>query len=397
MSRTTQKNCISCGKKKIRNLINLKNFPITGIFCKKVNNQKKNLELLYCNNCSHIFHTTQIKRNTYNPKIYLNKPSKNFLANQALKFFSKFVLKNLEQEKNNNFLEIGAGDTSFYNLIKQNSKFYYIIDPAMKNYYSNRQKLRIYQTKLENFNLKKITSKINIDAVLLSHVIEHTQNPKLFLKNIVDNISKNTKIFIEIPCTELMIKNLRFDQIFFNHISYFTSESIRQLFKNLGLTILDSKINLQHWGGTVLFALTINKEEKKVSNFYTVKNTHKIFLRNFQIYKNKMKIIKKIISKKRGIIGYGAGQNTPTLGYFLNTDLSFLKYIADDDTRKHQKYCINTSPKIKKFNRADLNNNSYLITAVDNSKILTQKLIKLKFKSREIINIKKILNPDNNL
>ncbi len=150
-------------------------------------------------------------------------------------------------------------------------------------------------------------------------------------------------------------------------------------------------------GGTVLFALTINKEEKKISNFYTVKNTHKIFLRNFQIFKNKMKIAKKIISKKREIIGYGAGQNTPTLGYFLNTDLSFLKYIADDDTRKHGKYCINIAPKIKKFNHADLNNNSYLITAVDNSKILSQKLIKIKFKRREIINIKKILNPGNNL
>jgi hypothetical protein len=389
------KRCISCGKKNLQPLINLKKYPVTGIFCKEITYSKKNLRLLYCNYCTHIFHTSKISKNIYNPKIYYNKPSKNFLAKQAITFFKKFVLKNLKK-KSNIFLEIGAGDLTLCNSMKQNSDFYYIIDPAMKNYHSTREKIKVYQKSLEDFNLKKITNKTNVDAILLSHVLEHAQNPSSFLKNIVDNIEKNTSIFIEVPCSELMIKNLRFDQIFFNHKSYFTLKSIKALFKNLGLRIINSTINLDHWGGTMLFALIRNKE-KQIYNFHNNKNFYKTFLRNFQIFKKKIEIVKIKISKEKEIIGYGAGQNTPTICYFLNTNLNFLKYIVDDDSRKHAKYCINTATQIKKFDPIDLNSNSYLLTALDNSENIFQKLIKMKIKSRKIINIKKYLSRRNYL
>ena len=92
--------------------------------------------------------------------------------------------------------------------------------------------MKCFKQKFESFNLKKINIK-KINIIILSHVLEHVHNPYEVLKKIVDHTSEDVKIFIEIPRTELMIKNLRFDQIFFQHRSYFTDTSINTIFQNL--------------------------------------------------------------------------------------------------------------------------------------------------------------------
>ena len=87
-------NCICCNSKKIKSIITFKNFPITGKFYKNETYSKKNLDLYICKICSHLFQLVKQTKKFYNPKTYLNRPQINFLASQALTFFSKFFVKN---------------------------------------------------------------------------------------------------------------------------------------------------------------------------------------------------------------------------------------------------------------------------------------------------------------
>ena len=217
-------------------------------------------------------------------------------------------------------------------------------------------------------------------------------NPYEVLKKIVDHTSEGVKIFIEIPRTELMIKNLRFDQIFFQHRSYFTDTSINTIFQNLNLCVITKKINFKHWGGTNLYCL-----RKKNSNLKLIikKNLKKNFLIRFKIFQKKIKLIKARFNKLENIVGWGAGQNLPILAYFLKSNYSFLKYIFDDNKNKNNLYCINTKVKIKSFFNTDYKDKTFLITALDNSKIIFKKLLKIGINPDKIINIKKILNPNN--
>ena len=83
------------------------------------------------------------------------------------------------------------------------------------------------------------------------------------------------------------------------------------------------------------------------------------------------------------------------MAYFLKSNYSFLKYIFDDNKNKNNLYCINTKVKIKSFFNTDYKDKTFLITALDNSKIIFKKLLKIGINPDKIINIKKILNPNN--
>ena len=380
-------NCICCNSKKIKKIITFKNFPITGKFSKNETYSKKNLNLYICKICSHLFQLVKSSKKFYNQKEYLNRPQINFLAPQALTFFSKFFA--LNSTVKGNILEIGAGDTTLFNLLKKNCKTYTIIDPVTKNY--KNKKLEIFQSEFEKFSFKKIKNKT--DYIILSNVIEHLENPFKIIKKILDNTSKDIKLFIEVPLIDLMIKNLRYDQIFFQHISYFSNNSLKEFANKLNLKISKKQINFNHWGGTILLCMERNKQ-KIISNLQNYKKIENKFLNKFKIFKKKMSKINKEL-KNKNIIGYGAGQNTPIIGYHLNSNLNFLSYIVDENTNKFNFRCINTKPKIQKLNNQDLKNNYFLITAMDNSKIIEKKLIRMGVKKEKIINLKKKLNLKN--
>ncbi len=379
--------CICCDSKDIKRIVTFNNFPITGKFTQKETYSRKKLDLYICKICSHLFHLIKPNKYYYNPKVYVNRPQINFLAPQALTFFSKFFLKNIEIK--GNILEIGAGDTTLFNILKRNCKTYTIIDPVTKNYRNN--KLQIFQSEFEKFNFKKIKKKI--DYVILSNVIEHLENPHKILQKVLENTNKNIKLFVEVPLTDLLIKNLRFDQIFFQHISYFSQNSLKEFANKLNLIITKKQINLKHWGGAILLRMERKKQTKavKLQNYKIIENR---FLNQLKNFKKKMNRIKKDL-KNKNIIGYGAGQNTPIIGYHLNSNLKFLNYIVDENTNKFNFRCINTKPKIQKLNKQDLKNNYFLITAMDNSKIIEKKLIRMGVKKEKIINLKKKLNLKN--
>ena len=192
-----------------------------------------------------------------------------------------------------------------------------------------------------------------------------------------------------------MIKNLRYDQIFFQHISYFSHNSLKEFANKLNLKISKKKINFNYWGGTILLMMERKeRKEKKISNLQNYKIMEYKFLNKFKIFTNKFSKINKDL-KNKNIIGYGAGQNTPIIGYHLNSNLNFLNYIVDENTNKFNLRCINTKPKIQKLNKQDLKNNYFLITAIDNSRIIEKKLINIGINKEKIINLKKKLNQEN--
>lgn len=380
-------NCICCNSKKIKKIVTFKKFPITGKFTENEIYKYKDLKLFICKTCSHLFQIVKPSKKFYNPKEYINRPQLNFLAPQALTFFKNFFCRNSNFK--GNILEIGAGDTTLYNLLKKNCESYTIIDPVTKNY--KDKKLEIFQSEFEKFSFEKTTKKF--DYVILSNVIEHLENPLKTLKKILTNTNKNTIFFIEIPLTDLLIKNLRYDQIFFQHISYFSSNSIKAFANKLNLKIKKKQINFEHWGGTILFAMERKKQaERSYSTKY--EKIEKMFLSKLKVFKKKIVKIKKNLKNKK-IIGYGAGQNTPIIGYHLNSNLNFLRYIVDENTDKFNSRCINTKPKIQDLKTHDLKDSYFLITAIDNSSIIEKKLMSIGVKNKKIINFKKILNPRN--
>ena len=115
----TQKKCGVCSSSSLEKLIELKKFPLTGIFVKRdISKNFKyyfNQALNICKDCGHL----QLK-NFVNPhilynNIYANRTSESFLSDNAINFFKRFLFKFLKNTKKKNILEIGCNDTKLLN------------------------------------------------------------------------------------------------------------------------------------------------------------------------------------------------------------------------------------------------------------------------------------------
>ena len=68
----------------------------------------------------------------------------------------------------------------------------------------------------------------------------------------------------------------------------------------------------------------------------------------------------------------------PVLAYYLDSDLSFLEAILDDDPLKKGLYYWNLPLAIRHAKGVDLSKVSVMITAVDNAQPILQKLLKTR-------------------
>ena len=370
--------CGVCDQKRLVKLINLKKFPLTGIFVKK-NIDKKfpyyfDQKLNICTNCGHLQLEKFISPNLLYNNIYANRTSASHLSDNAISFFKNFLFKTLKRNKLKNILEIGCNDIKLINTLKSSSNHIFGIDPIwIKAKKPKDKKFTIIGDFVENIHLKdKIKKSINI--FISTHNLEHISEPYKILKKVVSFAEKDATFFVEVPDADLMIKNYRFDQIFHQHYHYFSYKSLSNLVERLDCKIVNKKINSDFWGGSLLIAFKkreTKKEFKLKNNYFNYKN---LISKNYLKFNKHYKKLKKILIKSNTSVGYGAGQMTPSFAYHLNNDLSFLDYIVDDNKQRNNRIYPNLKTKIKYYNEKLITGKNVLITALDGTKIISKKL-----------------------
>ena len=373
--------CSICSSKNLQKVIELKKFPLTGIFIKK--KIKKdfpyyfNQGLNICNKCGHLQLAKFVSPDILYNNIYANRTSESFLSDNAINFFKKFLFKVLKKKKLNGLLEIGCNDIKLIENLKNNFSYLYGIDPIWhKKKAPKGKKIKVIGGYVENIDLKKIKKKI--DIIISTHNLEHLEDPYNVLKKFINNFGEDATFFIEVPDADLMIKNLRFDQIFHQHYHYFNMNSLKNLTRRLGCKIISKSINYKFWGGSLMIAFKKeNANQKMLNNSIKVK---KNVILNYKKFKIKLNKLNHKLNNKKNLIGYGAGQMVPSFSYHLKSNLSFLEYILDDNKNRAYKKYPYLTPKIKYFNKKLIKNKKVLITALDGVNGIGKKLKELNIK-----------------
>ncbi len=131
----------------------------------------------------------------------------------------------------NNFcaLEVGADTGQFLDFLR--SKF-----AAIQIYYSelNESAQSVLNRKgFKDFNSQQDTK---FDLIIMRHVLEHIPIPKVFLKHFAEHLRPNGKIFVEVPDFTLRMMHAT-DDFMFEHLHYFSLESLAQLGRSVGLKV----------------------------------------------------------------------------------------------------------------------------------------------------------------
>ncbi len=389
MVNTYSKNiCICCNKNNFnkKDSINFKKMPITEIISYKKKTKKKifiDQSLQFCSSCQHMFLKNIINtKHLYEKKNYFFNSNKSYSAIFSNNTFYNFIKKNFKLKSVNNILEVGSNDLYLLKKFYKNSKNLYGIDPVIKKD-KNFKKIKTVKKFFNKYIFKFLPKKL--DLIICGHTLEHIENPKVFIKDLILCSNRNTRIFLQFPALEPLIFNRSFHQIQHQHINYFSLSSIKNLIRQSGGEVINYDYNNLHYGTLMVCFkksdLKNIKRKEKVIN----KITNKDFLNSYRNYKTNLlsnkKVIENYLKNKKPFYVIGAAPMLPVLNFHMDNIVNKAKAILDDDKRKIGKFFPFIKPRIKSLKKAKLENSICMIGTVSSS-ITTRKIINILEKKR---------------
>ena len=354
-------NCKICKSKKIIKITNLESQPISSVFLSKKNfNLKKyNINLYQCYKCKLIQFKSlpplgEMYGKTYGYRTSLSKLMINHMKEKFIKFSKLGIIK-----KNSNILDIGSNDGTFLNFFanKEKKLNLYGIDPSsekFKKFYNKKINLITDYFTYENFfkNINNQGQKFkSITSFAMFYDIE---NPNKFCKDIYKLLDKDGLWALEISYFPALLKNLTYDQICHEHVTYYTLTTFNNLVKKQGFKILDFRFNEINGGSIEIICAkksnNIKSNDSKIKKHLmdekniTLDSYKKFNERVENTKKNILEILKLVGSKN--IIGYGASTKGNIVLNHCNITSKNISYICDENSYKFNKFTPGSNIKI---------------------------------------------------
>jgi SAM-dependent methyltransferase len=346
--------CLICKNKSLKKYLSLGQQPLANNLSKKILVKKYPLEIFFCKKCFHNQLGYEVKKEKlFSKYLYLSSQSKtlqNHFDKAAYKYIKRFNLN-----KNSRIVDVGSNDGIALRYFKKKNFFNYLgIEPA-KNVAQIANKNGI--NTLNSFLNMKLANKYfnTVDLLLASNVFAHNRNISNLLDNLIKILKKDGVLVIEVQYLLSMLKENLFDNIYHEHIHYWSVSSLNSLLKKKSCSIYDVELINTHGGSVRIYVkkkknlksknlLKILKQEIQFGIFK--QSTYNKFKINLENKKKKFLNFLKV-NKKCSVIGYGAAAKASTVLNYLNIS-DQIKYIIDDNKIKQGRYIPGTSIKVIK-------------------------------------------------
>jgi len=307
------------------------------------------------------------------------------------------LIKQIDKSEINKVLDIcsARGDFARFALSYFNIKSIDCLDPDKYMTLSYKDDPRINLT-IGIYSDLKISKKY--DLIYSCHTLEHYRNPAKKLAFMVDNITDEKYLLLDVPNIETISDNRNIDEFFYDHHRfYFNRELLTNFLLAQGMELISENESL--YSIKLLMKKTGRIIKKKLSKDYTRFNKELIrkYYKNIQTNRNKLPeavrmINKIIINKKNAIIG--CGRIFDALITYGGLDINSFNFLIDN-------FLINASKKLygKKLYTSDILKaepvDNILLNVRSSTSNLAKELSK-KFPNVNIISINDILDKINN-
>ena len=366
--------CLCCNNKYLTEIINLGLHSFADRFIPK---NKRNLKdpiypliLDICKKCSFIqsrIVTNPNHRYTNLDYSYTSDNSK-YSRNHWTKFADMLDKRfNIKKKK---IIEIGSNDGFLSSILQKKGAIVLAVDASkfMVNI-CLKKNIKSIHSIFDYSQSKKIKKKYGeADIIIANNVFNHSNEPKSFIRGVNNLLKNDGKFIFEQPNFTKGVISLKFDQIYHEHISYFTVKNINSILKHNNFKIMNITENDYHGGS--LRTIAIKKKSKirvfnlnrylnfeKKNNIYNIKYYKKMMNK---INNKKNIFLKKIddhIKKGNIICGIGAGAKSNTFLTYYGLDNNRIKFITDSSKFKQNKLTpvtrilIKDDNEIKKYDK----------------------------------------------
>jgi len=352
------KDCLVCESQNVQKIIDLgmHSFADTFISESQFGDSEPIFPLVcqMCDNCGHVQLAYETKADErYNLYDYSYTSSNSKFSRDHWDSFEREVSDRVKLEAGSKVLEIGSNDGYLTERFKMAGSEVLGVDPS--HYMVKLAKERGIETEAclfteENSNeiLKKFEK---VDLVVANNVFNHSDDPLDFSKG-VENVLKDDGFFVfEVPYWLYTVNTQRFDQIYHEHVSYFTIRSAQKLLSLAGLKIAFAKVVDYHGGSLRVFAIkegsSLAVDKQSVDSLLLSEEDLELF--DSETYDDYMSdlllkrgdFLKNILEIKQTgvpIVGVGAAAKANTFLNFYRLDKTLLDYVTDASEFKQGKY-----------------------------------------------------------
>jgi len=355
------KQCHLCGSKKLHKIIDFGSMPIAGTFVDKqeISQEKYYPLILYkCNNCGLIQLLDIVPREelfktfltSYSLKEHFNK-----LAKEAIKRFLK---------PGDLAIEIGSNDGTLLQPLKDNGIDVLGIEPT--KHIAEIAINKGLPTMVDYFS-SKLANKIETKAkvIFANNVLAHIEDIHDVFDGVETLLDEDGVLIFEVHHFYNLLKEKQFDNVYHEHIYYYSVAPLARLLSEHSLEIVEIKPITTHGGSIRIYAKKMPKADlDNVSKEYK---------------KQLLKVLKNLKKQGKKIIGYGASGRGNVLLNFCGIDTKIIDYIVDESPTRYGKFTPGTHIPVvspDKFDEADY----ILIIAWNYSKEIMKKMKKHKTK-----------------
>jgi nucleoside-diphosphate-sugar epimerase/quercetin dioxygenase-like cupin family protein len=355
-----KKNCRSCGNEKLNDVISLGESPLANnlLDSNDEDAEKFLLEMKYCSDCHNCQLSYVVPPNEmFDNYLYVSSTSQSFrkhFENASINYIKRFNLSS-----NDLVVDIGSNDGISLSPLKEKGVKVLGVEPA-----KNISKIAIdngIPTINDYFN-DEVSNQILKDygkpkLVTASNVFAHSDELKNITQNVFKILENDGSFIVEVQYLYDTIKDLTFDNIYHEHVNYWSLTSINLFFKKLGYFVYDVEHVDTHGGSIRVF---ISKNNIPISNnvIEFLNNETKFGISDYDLYcefAKKIKIVKqnvienfkKLKLKYSKVSAYGSPAKATTSLNFFGINNDFIDYTIEDNELKNNKYIPGVNIPIK--------------------------------------------------
>ena len=347
------KECRICGNKNLTPILNLGNQCLTSVYPHpdSKNPSVSPLELLLCNDDQkNVCNLVQLRHNADIDEMY----------GTTYGYFSSISssmvdhLKAKVNEINNLFdpqpgdliLDIGCNDGTLLNLFEERKLIRFGIDPSSKKFIKMFQKdIKVSFNFFSENKVKEMAGDKKFKVITSIAMFYDIDDPTDFMKQVHSLLKADGIWVVEIAYLPTMMKNLAYDQVMHEHLTYLGLNQMKSMMDKVGFEILDVSLNDMNGGSINIITgkkgskFKKNSEkinslllsEKKLKNIQTYKN----FENRIKLNRNEIKHFFSLIkSSKKSILGYGASTKGNVVLNYCEIKPTDLEAICDQNPEK---------------------------------------------------------------
>lgn len=342
--------CRICGNKELVKVLSIGKSPLANNLLKKEDLDKEELfplDLMYCKQC-HLCQLSYVAppEKLFKHYVYLTSTTQTF--KDHFKSMADSLYSKLNLSKGSLIVDVGSNDGLLLGYFKEKGSRVIGVEPAVN--VADIARSNGVTTLCDFWNDRAVKDIIRFegkaDLITANNVFAHTDHIKDFAKN-VSLLLKDKGVFV-IECQYLLdtIKKLTFDNIYHEHVSYYSVLALKNFFDRMNMEIFDVQNVNTHGGSIRVFVQkkgagrkvdpSVNSfiEREKKEGLNNVKTYENFAKEVYKVKDNFNKFIKDMKKQNKKIIGYGAPAKATTFLNFVQPDKNSIEYIIEDNKLK---------------------------------------------------------------